>query len=80
MQKRKSCCHCRNLYARFFLGKNFVDREDWQGYNKGLAWGPHEAERTLVLGMIHGSGVAVDRHRKGKEEEAAQKSNDGNTV
>ena len=57
-----------------------VDRKDWQGDNKGLAWDSHKAERTLVLGMIRGSGVAVDRHRKGEEEETAQKSDDGNTV
>jgi hypothetical protein len=57
-----------------------VDREDRQRYNKCLAWGPYEAERTLVLGTIHSNGVAVNRHRKGTEEEAAQKSNDGNTI
>jgi hypothetical protein len=57
-----------------------VDRKDWQGYNKGLAWDSHEAECTLVPGMIRGSGVAVDRHRKGKEKETAQKPDDGNTV
>jgi hypothetical protein len=61
-------------------GYCIVDREGWQGYNKCLAWDPHAAERTLVLGMIRGSGVAVDRHRKGEEKEAAQKSDDGNTV
>lgn len=57
-----------------------VDREDRPRYNKCLAWGPYEAERTLVLGTIHSIGVAVNRHHKGTEEEAAQKSNDGNTV
>lgn len=57
-----------------------VDKEDWQGYNTCLAWGPYEAEHTLVLGTIHSSAVAVRRHRKSKEKEAAQKSNDGNTV
>jgi hypothetical protein len=61
-------------------GDCIVDREDWQGYNKGLAWWPYEAERTLVLGTIPSHSVAVHRHRKGKEEEAAQKSNDGNMV
>jgi hypothetical protein len=30
--------------------------------------------------MIRGSGMTVDRDRKGKEEKAAQKCNDGNTV
>lgn len=57
-----------------------VDGEDWQGYNNCLARDPYKAEGTLVLGMIHGSSMTVDRHREGKEEEAAQKSNDGNTV
>jgi len=57
-----------------------VDREDWQGYNTCFAREPYEAEGTIVLSMIHRSGVAVDRHRKGKEAEAAQKANDSNTV
>ena len=55
-----------------------VDGEDWRGYNQGLARDPHEAEGTLVLGMIHGSGMTVDRHREGKEKETAQKPDDGN--
>ena len=57
-----------------------VDREDGRGYNPCLARDPEEAEGTLVLGMIHGSGMTVDHHHEGKEEEAAQKPDDGNAV
>jgi hypothetical protein len=57
-----------------------IDKEDWQGYHKCLARAPHEAEDTLVLGMIHSSGMTVDRHREGKKEETAQKPDDGNTA
>ena len=50
-----------------------VDRENGQGYETRLAQEPYETERTRVLGMIHGSGMAVHRHREGKEQQTAQK-------
>jgi len=55
-----------------------IDREDWQRYNTCLARDPYEAECTLVLGMIYGSSMAVNRYREGKEKKTAQKPNGSN--
>jgi hypothetical protein len=53
-----------------------VDGEDWQGDNPCLARDPHEAEGALVRGMIQSSGMTVDRHQEGQEDQAAQQPDD----
>ena len=57
-----------------------VDRQDWQRRNKYLTRDPEETQGTLVLVMINGGGMAVDRHREGKEAEAAEKPYNGKTT